>query len=104
MLPSRVSVAAPRVSQRPKLIDNVYHSKPWVTLLAAIIRQRGRRCEDANCTTPNRGAGRQIYGDHVKELQDGGALLDPRNVLLRCASCHGKKTAAERAKRMARRW
>jgi 5-methylcytosine-specific restriction protein A len=45
-----------------------------------------------------------VYGDHIIELQDGGALLDPANVMLRCAPCHGRKTAAERDKRMAKRW
>jgi 5-methylcytosine-specific restriction enzyme A len=100
----RVTLASPRITARPKQIDGVYHSKPWTTLLAAIIKQRGRRCEDPQCKTPDRGTGRQIYGDHIKELQDGGALLDPANVLLRCAPCHTRKTLAERAKRMAKRW
>ncbi len=46
----------------------------------------------------------RVFGDHVRELKDGGALLDPRNVLLRCGSCHTIKSNAERAKRMATRW
>jgi 5-methylcytosine-specific restriction protein A len=104
MLAGRVSLATPRLTPRTKQISDVYHSKPWVELRATIIKQRGRRCEDANCTTPNRGEGRQIYADHVVELQDGGTLLDPNNVLLRCAPCHTRKTLAERAKRMAKRW
>ncbi len=103
LLRNRVSTAAPRIAARPKQIDAVY-SREWVTLRAQIIKERGRRCEDPQCTTQDRGAGRQIYGDHIKELQDGGALLDPANVLLRCAPCHTRKTLAERAKRMARRW
>ena len=45
--------------------------------------------------------GRMSLGDHIRELQDGGALLDPRNIMLRCGSCHTTKTIAERAKRMA---
>ena len=34
-----------------------------------------------------------IDADHIVELQDGGAKLDRSNVMLRCRSCHGKKTA-----------
>jgi len=104
LLGNRVGMATPRLAPRPKQISDVYHSKPWVELRAAIIKQRGRRCEDPKCATPNRGAGGQIYGDHIVELQDGGQLLDPANVLLRCAPCHTRKTIEERAKRMAKRW
>ena len=49
------------------------------------IAARGRRCEEcdrAQC---------RIYGDHIRELKDGGAPLDPANVLLRCRSCHTLK-------------
>lgn len=104
LLGNRVSTAAPRIAARPKQIDAVYHSREWVALRAAIIKQRGRRCEDPQCTTANRGVGGQIYGDHVVELSDGGQLLDPCNVMLRCPSCHTRKTLAARAERMARRW
>lgn len=40
-------------------------------------------------------AGMRVFGDHVVELQDGGAPLDKTNVMLRCGSC------AQRARRMA---
>jgi 5-methylcytosine-specific restriction protein A len=43
----------------------------------------------------------KLYGDHVIELKDGGAALDPNNIQILCAGCHGTKTkeAAE-----VRRW
>jgi hypothetical protein len=82
----------------------VYTSPEWRSLIASIIKQRGRRCEDPKCTTPNRAAGQRVYGDHIIELQDCGALFDSSNVMLRCAPCHGRKTVAERNKRMATRW
>jgi len=85
------------------MADPVYASREWRALIAAIIEQRGRRCEDPKCKTPGR-TGMRVFGDHVRELKDGGALLDPRNVLLRCGSCHTIKSNAERAKRMATRW
>jgi 5-methylcytosine-specific restriction protein A len=104
MLANRVGTVANRLAPGPKVAAPVYSSPEWRALIAAIIRERGRHCEDPRCQTPNRGAGQRIFGDHVDELQDGGALLDPGNVMLRCAPCHGRKTVAERNKRMSVRW
>ena len=101
----RLSLLRPRVSTIGRLASPdkraapFYLSAEWRQLIAEIIRQRGRRCEGPGCKTPNRGAGQRIYGDHIVELQDGGALLDPNNVMLRCAPCHGAKTERERKKR-----
>ena len=100
----RVAMATQRLPPRPKTAAPVYGSPEWRALIVAIIKHRGRRCEDTACQTPNRAAGQRVYGDHIVELQDGGALLDPSNVMLRCAPCHGRKTASERDKRMATRW
>lgn len=96
--PVPVLGAAPAV----KRTEDLYGSAEWKALLRKIIKARGRRCQDVNCQTPHRGAGRRIYGDHVIELRDGGAQLDERNVLLRCAACHGRKSAAEREARAGR--
>jgi 5-methylcytosine-specific restriction protein A len=95
----RVSMASQRLTPRPKTAAPVYTSPEWRSLITKIIVQRGRCCEDPACKTPGR-TGIRVFGDHIKELQDGGALLDPRNVMLRCGSCHTTKTIAERAKRM----
>jgi 5-methylcytosine-specific restriction protein A len=100
----RVAMASQRLTPRPKTAAPVYSSPEWRALIAGIIRERGRRCEDPHCQSANRAAGQKVYGDHIHELSDGGALLDPNNVLLRCAPCHGKKTVAERNKRIATRW
>ena len=104
VLRPRVEMASQRLQPRPKTAAPVYGSPEWRSLIANIIRERGRRCEDPRCTTPNRAAGERLYGDHIHELSDGGALLDPFNIQLLCALCHGRKTAAERNKRMAARW
>jgi 5-methylcytosine-specific restriction protein A len=103
MLKSRVGTVANRLAPGPKVAAPVYSSNEWRTLIASIIEARGRRCEDPKCKTPGR-TGIRVFGDHIKELQDGGALIDPRNVMLRCGSCHTRKTIAERAKRMSTRW
>lgn len=68
-----------------------------------IIKTRGRICEDPHCDTPH-GPWRIIVGDHVVEIADGGARLDPANILLRCQACHNRKTAKGRATRQLRRW
>jgi len=104
LLRSRVSTIANRLAPGPKVAAPAYQSREWKMLIAAIIRERGRRCEDPQCQTPNHGAGQRIYGDHRRELRDGGELLDAANIQLLCATCHGRKTAAERNKRMATRW
>jgi 5-methylcytosine-specific restriction protein A len=104
MLRPRVITLANRLARRPKVAAPAYQSREWKALIAAIIRERGRSCQDPRCTTPNRAAGARVYGDHIIELQDGGPLLDPSNIQLLCAPCHGRKTAAERDKRMSKRW
>lgn len=88
-----LSSVAPRLRPPPKTVDQFYTSPEWRALLAEIIRERGRRCEDCGKTNT------RIYGDHIHEIKDGGAPLDKRNVRLRCGLCHGTKTAQARARR-----
>jgi 5-methylcytosine-specific restriction protein A len=82
----------------PKVVDPFYLSPAWRSLIAEIISERGPLCEDPMCKRPSRFASR-VYGDHIHELQDGGAPLDKSNILLRCGSCHTRKTLAVRAER-----
>lgn len=84
---------------RDKRADPFYLSAEWKALMKAIIRTRGRVCEDQDHDAAKPREGVRLYGDHVIEIKDGGAKLDPHNVLLRCAACHGRKTAATRADR-----
>ena len=89
----------PAGGRGPKITVAFYGTAAWKSLMRAIIAERGRQCQDPGCQTPNRARGKRVYGDHVVELQDGGEALDKRNVMLRCASCHGVKTAAARRSR-----
>jgi len=82
----------------PKTTDGFYLSKEWRALLASVIKQRGRMCERCGRT------GCRIFGDHIHELKDGGARLDPKNVMLLCGSCHTSKTAHAKARRAAKVW
>lgn len=100
-LAPRVRIADTRSAQPPaKTAAPFYLSPEWRALMARLIRERGRRCEDVECKTPWR-TGIRVFGDHIKELADGGVALDEANVLLRCGACHTRKTAATRARRQA---
>ncbi|MFY9291571.1 MAG: HNH endonuclease [Methylorubrum rhodinum] len=86
--PGTIAVRAPKVTA------SFYGSTEWQTLRKAIMRERGKRCEDCGSTSG------RMYCDHVKELRDGGAPLDRLNIRVRCASCHSRKTAQVRADRL----
>lgn len=43
-----------------------------------------------------------MFADHVVEVKDGGAKLDPANGQCLCGSCHTRKTAAARKRRLDR--
>lgn len=93
---SRVTTAdLRRAKPVPKKAEPFYLSAEWRALAKAVVAERGHRCEDCGRQ------GCRLFVDHVVELRDGGDPLARRNLRVRCGSCHGKKTAAERARRMA---
>lgn len=92
MLPNRLSALPDRVKPLPKSADPFYQSAPWRGLVKDIKAQRGSWCERCGST-------KGLIADHVIELKDGGAALDPSNVELLCARHHGAKTQAARLAR-----
>lgn len=96
-----------RIKPPKKAVDPFYVSPEWVALMAEVIAERapilmarqGHLCEDVHCKAKH-WPGMRIFGDHIKELRDGGALLDKTNIMLRCGSSHSLKTAAQRARRL----
>ena len=97
-LPNRLALLDVR-SARPtaKVADAIYRTaehKAWSKQV--IARARGH-CQDCQRT------GTRLFADHVREVKDGGAPLDPANGRALCGGCHGRKTAAERARRTAAR-
>jgi len=72
--------------------------------MARLIKERGRRCEECGRTRDDAGKPVRIFGDHIKELRDGGAPLDPGNVKLLDGRCHTRKTLRERARRAGERF
>jgi 5-methylcytosine-specific restriction protein A len=96
-LPPRIRTVDTSIARTlPKVADQFYLSPEWRALMARLIAERGRRCQDCGRTDC------RIFGDHVHELKDGGEPLDPANVRLLCGSCHSAKTNRARAERMAR--
>ena len=92
--PARLASAPPKVAQAPKVALPFYKSAEWKALVAQIKARRGNRCEAEGC-----GASGFVIADHVIEIRDGGARLDPANIMLLCAPCHGRKTARARRAR-----
>ena len=99
VFPAKVrTISTSKLKQAPKHKASAYYDPRWVALRTKIVDARGSRCEDPehDPATPRQG---RVIADHIIELKDGGELLDARNVLLRCPTCHGRKTMAERAAR-----
>lgn len=95
-------IAKPMIGTAPalvgapvKLADPFYKSREWIDLVSRIKLQRGNRCEVVGCCSGHR----IIIGDHIREVKDGGARLDPRNIRLMCLPCHNGKTARSRTER-----
>ena len=91
-VPARLGGLPSRVKPPPKLVEDIYRSKPWRQLVARIKAERGAWCERCGGT-------HRLIGDHINELKDGGAALDEANVQLLCQACHNAKTAKAKAAR-----
>lgn len=87
----------------PKRADPFYLSSEWRALVASIIAERGRRCEQCGKSAGQDGGPLRLVADHVIEIKDGGAPLDPGNIRLLDYQCHAVKTQRARAERFARK-
>lgn len=94
MLKPSITARDPRtVKAPPKTAEPFYYSAEWIRL-----RDQERAAAKGICRRPGCGK-RGFIVDHIVEIKDGGAKLDPANVELLCSPHHGAKTAAARAKR-----
>jgi 5-methylcytosine-specific restriction endonuclease McrA len=80
---------------KPKVAEDFYGSAAWKGLRERLRKERGGRCETPGC----RSHGRVIL-HHIVERKDGGAPLDPRNLIFQCDPCHGAVTARNRSLRI----
>ena len=95
MLKPRIATVDTSTAKVPeKQAAAFYSTAEWRELVARLKRTRGERCEKC----PRHHV--RLFGDHITELEDGGAPLDARNVQLLCGSCHTAKTVRARAERM----
>ena len=97
--PKLASSNRAKVRLPDKRADAFYLSSEWRDLMGWIKAHRSNACEDPKHNPGLPRSGVRLFGDHVVELKDGGAPLDPRNILLRCPPCHARKTMDERRKR-----
>src|SRR6266567_944519 len=101
----RVAPLDLRTARPPaKRADAFYLSQEWRSFVEMLIVERfgdkrNARCQDPQCEQRQR-RGIRLFGDHVKERKDGGALFNKSNVLFRCGACHTRKTNEHRARRM----
>ena len=84
----------------PKTVDPFYLTPEYRRWRALVVARAGYKCQD--CGNP--GYLFRLYADHIVEIKDGGAPLDPANGRCRCASCHTTKTNTARAARQAQRY
>ena len=91
-LPPRLSAQKPRLSQE-KRADPLYRQKEWAAFARDMKRLLGGLCVRCGC-------GERIVADHIREVKDGGAPFDPRNIQLLCHPCHAAKTASARRARL----
>jgi hypothetical protein len=94
-LGARLGASTPGLGAAGKRADPFYSSPEWRALAASVKAARGGWCCIPGCETP----GDRVAADHVKEVRDGGAPLDPKNLQLLCHAHHMTKTAAARTAR-----
>lgn len=99
--PPRLRAAPSRFPAQPKQTDAHYSTPEHKAWARAVKERAGWKCEGLEHDARQPRAGVTLYADHVHELRDEGAALDPANGRALCASCHGLKTAKAKAARLA---
>lgn len=101
MLKSRIPTADfRRVKPPPKAADVELQTPEHRAWAEEVIRRANGECQDPAHIGDRRG--HRLLADHIIERRDRPDLaLDVNNGRGSCWPCHTRKTAAERAKRMA---
>ena len=99
-LAARIPTISTAIAALPDKVADPHYLTPehraWRT---AVIARAGGRCQSPTCQGHAPTA--RLFADHVRELRDGGAPLDLANGQALCGTCHARKTASARARRMA---
>ncbi len=91
---NRTTVDRRTVRPREKVAAPDYTTPEHRAWARGVKERAGWKCQVC-------GARGLLYADHIIEIQDGGARLDPGNGQALCARHHSEKTAAVRAGRAA---
>lgn len=94
-LPSRFVSLPPQVARPPKTADQFYNSTAWRALT-----ERRKLDADYRAAVARGKPGERVYLDHVIEIRDGGALLDPANTQWLTHGEHQAKTGKARKARV----
>jgi 5-methylcytosine-specific restriction endonuclease McrA len=101
-LPSRLKPAAQARASFPKTEGGKnaahYQTEEHRKWRLAVLKRDGLACVKCGAT----GHGVRLIADHIRELEDGGAPLDPANGQTLCLACSNRKTAASRRTRLGR--
>lgn len=96
--PARLGHARSRIAAAPKVADPFYLSAEWIAL-----RERRKLDADYLAAKARAKQGERLILDHVVEIKDGGAKLDPANTTWLTHSEHQAKTAKAKRARATRR-
>lgn len=82
---------------RPKVADAHYQTPEHKAWAREVIARAGGRCQWPGCTKaiPND----RVVADHITEIKDGGATLDPANGQCLCVQHNTLKAALARRSR-----
>jgi len=85
----------------PKVKAPEYTTPQFRAWRSAVVDRAGGRCEavDHGFRCTKAAPEHRIFADHIKELSDGGQLLDINNGQALCGSHHTSKTMMARAHR-----
>lgn len=104
LAPKVQNISTSAIKAVPKIKNSFYDSPAFRAWRTQVVARAGARCEAVDngqrCTKawPQH----RMYADHVHELRDGGAALDPANGQCLCASHHEIKT--HNVRRMGPAW
>ena len=92
-----IGVTTSLLKPPPKEVNAHYQSPEHKAWRLAVMRRAGWKCQHPGC---GRGSPQhRLFADHIIELKDGGAPLDPANGQALCGEHHTSKTVQARAAR-----
>lgn len=86
----------------PRQMDPVYSTPEFQAWRAQVVARAGGRCEavDHGHRRTKARPEHRMYADHIKELRDGGSVLDLNNGQCLYRSHHELKTIEARIRRL----